>query len=267
MNITEIPQWLQNSTRLDALELGGYDIEGPIPQWLGEPNIAATLRKLALDNNKFSGEIPAVLGNLFVLDSLNLANNELTGQIPGALRDIGKPNPEFSVLQAIVLSGNAGLTGEMFLFEDAPYMRVVEFEDTDLCEPAGMDAWVEVIENTATERYPVPYFNVTGTGVSCSDLPSNVDFTDLPDRVRLGGNYPNPFNPATTIPFSIPHDMHVSLRVYNILGQHVATLVNDRRSAGRHEVRFDAVNLASGYYVYRLETEEGLMINQMLLLK
>lgn len=267
MTITEIPAWLQNSTRLDALELGGYGIEGPIPEWLGNENLAATLRRLALDDNKFSGEIPAALGNLFVLDSLNLANNELTGSIPVEFLNIGKPNPEFSVLQAIVLSGNAGLTGEMLLFEDALDMRVVEFDGTDLCVPTGFDAWADVIENTATQRYPVLYFNISTTGINCSDLPSNVEFSDLPDRVRLGGNYPNPFNPSTTIPFSLPHDMQVSLRVYNILGQHVATLVNERLTSGRHEVRFDAANLSSGYYVYRLETEEGLMINQMILLK
>lgn len=266
MNITEVPVWLQNATRLDALELGGYGIEGPIPEWLGSENIAATLNKLALDNNKFSGEIPAALGNLFVLDSLNLANNELTGVIPVELLNIGKPNPEFSVLQAIVLSGNSELTGEMPLFEDALYMRVVEFDGTDLCEPAGMGAWVDVIENTATERFPVPYHHVKGTGVAC-DVPSNIDVADLPARIWLGANYPNPFNPATAIPFSLPADMHITLRVYNILGQHVATLVNGRMSAGNHEVRFDASNISSGHYVYRLETEEGMLTSQMLLIK
>jgi beta-N-acetylhexosaminidase len=76
--------------------------------------------------------------------------------------------------------------------------------------------------------------------------------TDLPSRITLE-NYPNPFNPSTTIRYGLPERAHVSLTIYNTLGQRVTTLVNRDDGPGMHQVRFDGGNLASGVYFYRLE--------------
>ncbi len=70
---------------------------------------------------------------------------------------------------------------------------------------------------------------------------------------KLSQNYPNPFNPSTKIQFSIPEQSHVSLNIYNMLGQKVATLFSSVKSAGNYEVNFDATRLSTGIYVYRLE--------------
>jgi hypothetical protein len=75
---------------------------------------------------------------------------------------------------------------------------------------------------------------------------------ELPREYALRQNYPNPFNPSTTIRVELPHSSRVSLKVYDALGQEVATLVDEEKAAGVHDVRFDAGNLASGMYVYRL---------------
>jgi len=77
---------------------------------------------------------------------------------------------------------------------------------------------------------------------------------DLPSRFQLEQNYPNPFNPSTTIQFEIPQADFVTLEVYTLLGQEVATLVNEVRPAGRYTERFDAAGIASGVYLYRLTT-------------
>ncbi|MBD3217574.1 MAG: T9SS type A sorting domain-containing protein [candidate division Zixibacteria bacterium] len=86
-------------------------------------------------------------------------------------------------------------------------------------------------------------------------------------------NYPNPFNPATNIAFTLPAETTVSLKVYNMLGQHVETLVNEEAlSAGKHQVSWDGTNLSgnqvsSGVYFYRLETENTVISKQMILVK
>ena len=77
----------------------------------------------------------------------------------------------------------------------------------------------------------------------------------IPASFRLDQNYPNPFNPSTTIQFTLARPARVSLRVFNLLGQEVATLVDEVRTAGSHQVTFDARNLASGAYFYRLTTD------------
>ena len=81
----------------------------------------------------------------------------------------------------------------------------------------------------------------------------------------LDQNYPNPFNPSTTIRYGLPSRSHVDLTVYNTLGQQVATLVQGEQEAGFHEAVFDASGLASGVYVYRLQSGETILSRKMVL--
>jgi hypothetical protein len=74
-----------------------------------------------------------------------------------------------------------------------------------------------------------------------------------PIQYELMQNYPNPFNPSTTIEFALPNTELVTLRIYNILGEVVATLVSERLTAGKYKYDLDASNLASGVYFYKLE--------------
>ena len=89
----------------------------------------------------------------------------------------------------------------------------------------------------------------------------------LPSTVQLVGAYPNPFNPATTIAFALPEQARVTLTVYDAAGRVVATLVNGWRSAGSHKVTFDASNLASGIYLYRLTAGNFTAADKLVLLK
>ena len=107
------------------------------------------------------------------------------------------------------------------------------------------------------------------------DLPLGIeDENSIPKEYALEQNYPNPFNPSTVIEYSIPvvdakfaSTTNVTLKVYDILGNEVSTLVNKKQSPGNYEVEFDASSLSSGIYFYRLISGKYLKIKKMLLLK
>ena len=90
---------------------------------------------------------------------------------------------------------------------------------------------------------------------------------DIPTTYSLSQNYPNPFNPSTKIEYSLPEASMVRLSIYNSLGQEVATLVNSNLSAGKYSVDFNAANLSSGIYFYRLQSEKFNAVKKMMLLK
>ena len=102
-----------------------------------------------------------------------------------------------------------------------------------------------------------------------ADITTDVkEITDLvPVAFELGQNYPNPFNPSTTIKFSVPEAGLVTLRVFNLLGQEVATLLNSEKTAGVYEATFDASTLSSGIYFYTLEAKNFSSTKKMVLLK
>jgi len=89
----------------------------------------------------------------------------------------------------------------------------------------------------------------------------------LPDTYRLSQNYPNPFNPSTTIECDLPEEGFVSLKVYDLLGREVRTLVQGSHEAGRFTVTFTADGLPSGLYIYRLQTPTFIDVKRMLLIK
>lgn len=94
----------------------------------------------------------------------------------------------------------------------------------------------------------------------------------LPTSFELFRNYPNPFNPSTTIKYNLKNETKVSLQVYNVLGQHVRTLVSGTQNAGRYEVIWDGKNdlgnhVSTGVYIYRIEAENFIKSHKMMLLK
>jgi len=87
-----------------------------------------------------------------------------------------------------------------------------------------------------------------------SDI-KDIKFTPQPSRINLRQNYPNPFNPSTSIEFSLPKSEFVTLRVYNILGEEVVTLVSEKLNAGNYNYGWDATGFASGIYIYQLKAK------------
>jgi len=100
-------------------------------------------------------------------------------------------------------------------------------------------------------------------------MPTSINEADalVPRHFALQPNYPNPFNPSTTIRYAVPASQHVTLRIYDLLGRPVATLVDGWQQAGRYTASFDATHLASGVYLYRLEAGDFVETRTMLLVK
>ncbi|MCX8009721.1 MAG: T9SS type A sorting domain-containing protein, partial [Ignavibacteria bacterium] len=107
-------------------------------------------------------------------------------------------------------------------------------------------------------------FNLTIImGPKLTDVSSVV----TPKTFELSQNYPNPFNPSTRIKYQIPSDSYVNLEVFNVVGQKVATLVNTEKKAGYYEVTFDAKDLQSGVYFFKLTAGDFVSTKKMMLLK
>ncbi|MBL1211976.1 MAG: T9SS type A sorting domain-containing protein [Ignavibacteriae bacterium] len=103
-----------------------------------------------------------------------------------------------------------------------------------------------------------------------SDFGVVVDVKDevvIPEEYSLAQNYPNPFNPSTTIEYTMPEAGLVKIVVYNVLGQEIVSLVNQMKSQGSHKVTFDASNLPSGIYFYKMESNNFVQTKKLMLLK
>lgn len=95
----------------------------------------------------------------------------------------------------------------------------------------------------------------------------NENILSTPEDYFLGQNFPNPFNPIATIQYSIPQRSNVTLKVYDVLGNEVATLVNEEKERGVYTVNFNAIGLASGMYLYRLQVGSFIETKKMILLR
>lgn len=136
--------------------------------------------------------------------------------------------------------------------------------NTDLLTPiATVSGSVFQISDQDVEAGITYYYVVVGTdkggnkGISNEDAASvtGVGESLVPDKYSLSNNYPNPFNPSTTIKFGLPVDANVTMKVFDILGQEVTTLISNTMKAGYHTFNFDASKLMSGMYIYRINAE------------
>lgn len=156
-----------------------------------------------------------------------------------------------SVSRTVTVDPSSHVT--MSLPGSIPYYDI--FADTSAAYPGAFDVTVPPYETVIYITSADPGF----TTPSLPPLPYGAVYTaaereELPVSVKLSRNYPNPFNPETTIEYTLPRAETVRLVVYDLLGREIARLVDGLRPAGRHQIRFRAGELPSGTYVYRLET-------------
>ena len=119
--------------------------------------------------------------------------------------------------------------------------------------------------------YCEPHGGPGGTGMSgviIVEDPVSVPEKELfVNEFRIEQNYPNPFNPSTKISFNVPQESFVKVKVYDIIGNEITTLVNEVKSAGYYEVEFVAENLSSGIYIYQLRANDFIQTKKMILLR
>lgn len=141
------------------------------------------------------------------------------------------------------------------------------YVDYTFLAKSGTFLTVSVADGSGASGGTVQAEDVTwayGSGGGTSDV-KRID--KLANDFSLAQNYPNPFNPTTNIEYSIPQQEHVSLKVYDILGKEVASLVNDELSAGVYNVSFDGSNLSSGIYLYTLTAGNFVATKKLMLVK
>jgi len=125
---------------------------------------------------------------------------------------------------------------------------------------------VTAVDNTSKES--VPSDSVVTTTISALQDKINITTNNkIPDEYLLNQNYPNPFNPTTRIDFSLKENGIISLKVYDLLGRDVATLLNEQKPAGTYSVEFNATNLPSGIYFYTLTSGKFMATKKLILLK
>jgi Secretion system C-terminal sorting domain/Beta-propeller repeat len=229
---------------------------------LYEPNVAQAVVVDNSDNVYITGELA----------------DEGTGEDFGTIKYSQNITPvELTTFTASVIRNNVVLIWKTAAETNN---RGFEVQRSD----AGGKSWEKIgfVQGNGTTTQPQQY-TYTDKNVSSSKYTyrlKQIDFDgtfkyskeievngNVPLQFALGQNYPNPFNPTTQVEYSIPKEGFVNLTVYNTLGQQVANLVNRNMKAGEYHITFDASNLASGVYFYRLKAGSFIQTKKMILLK
>lgn len=174
------------------------------------------------------------------------------------------PNPVYYRFQYVAMDDD-GQPLSYSLLSGAANMSITNdgaFSWAPALDQAGKSyvVTVQVTDGTLTAT--------TTTVITASAFITGVeDFSGVPTEFSLMQNYPNPFNPTTSIRFALPNESSVRLTVFNMLGQEVSTLIQGTMAAGFHKVEFDASNLNSGMYIYRIEAGKYVSVRKMLLMK
>ncbi|MGA9408291.1 MAG: T9SS type A sorting domain-containing protein, partial [Bacteroidota bacterium] len=160
---------------------------------------------------------------------------------------------------------NAGFDIERRLVSSEQWTKIGTVPGAGTSNSPHTYSYTDKIETAGTYSYRLKQVDHNGAFVYSQAVQVTVA---APKVLALSQNYPEPFNPSTTIQFTLPSDGHATLKVYNVLGQEVATLFNGEATAGsNHQVQFDASNLSSGIYFSRLDFGGRMQVKKMLLLK
>jgi len=199
-------------------------------------------------------------------------NDEFLIQVSGMNYEYSISLPPYSRLTNATIDGNPvdpsatySITTNEFVLEVMQLLLGMQPSNVYLYEDlTEFEVVVDYIVSQGT-IYPTTECRIT-------DLQEEGDNTNFPDEFVLSQNYPNPFNPSTTIKYEIPgqamnDNVHVQLRVYDILGREVAVLVNEQQKSGYYEIEWNAAELSSGIYLYQLLAGKSVLVKKLMLMK
>lgn len=208
-------------------------------------------------------------GGQFVLESGATIGTALAGGLAEVFADV-QGEVTLSPEGGFLFNGSEPQVTSTRMPETVAEIIIDNAEGVTLSQETTVTSRVRLLSGVFDNTIPFtlgPDAEVSLEGGSLLHAVSNEDDGSLPSRFFVDQNYPNPFNPSTTIRFGITQHSHVSVKVYNALGQHVMTLVDGAMPAGSHEITADFTDLTTGIYLYRVVTESSAMTRQMVLIK
>ncbi|MEX0721465.1 MAG: T9SS type A sorting domain-containing protein [Balneolaceae bacterium] len=146
--------------------------------------------------------------------------------------------------------------------EEGESLNIIGLTTSEMQTQSSFEGWDFEDTWSIEEGEGYPYLQSNPENIAASN-----EKTYYPEKFALLQNYPNPFNPMTNISYSLPKAAQVHLQVFDMLGRNVATLVNERKAAGRYTVRFEAGNLSSGMYIYRIDAGNFVQTRKLMLIK
>ena len=289
---------------LQGLHFGGNGLTS-LPEGVFER--LGNLQSLSLNNNDLASLPEAIFEGLENLQWLDFRSNELVSLPDGVfagranLRDLylnDNPGSPFDLSIEVIETPRPGeiaisiplgmpFTGEITLSAEGGMVSpakitiptgATSIEDINVTRNANNSGTIEV--NVASfPRFPVEnqgrYSNQLIQGLQFSsiplvipgNIPTSTEFEEIPETLTLHTNYPNPFNPQTTIDYALPSSTHVRLVVYDMTGKTVSILVDGEQVQGQHTVNFRADHLPTGTYIYRLTANGETRTRKMTLIR
>lgn len=240
--------------------------------------------RLSNNNLPIAGiEIPMhkTMGDI-TIDSISFEGNMAPSGFYGAVNPFGAIDDTFKVSilqefgQSPTISASEGLLATIHFsvsptaFDGVIYIDSIYTIDSLPLSGGGYTILINQVNASDPSGLYVYYPDYIGGSITVGN-PTDIEDNDieksLPTNFTLAQNYPNPFNPSTIIAFALPEASQVRLEVFNILGQSVDVLVDQRLSAGVHEITYEAGKNPSGVYFYRLSHNAGIETKKMTLLK
>jgi len=215
----------------------------------------------------------------YVIKDSNLVYEDLLPRIPtdaiskllyklnAQIGEVWKSDPVEKWIAKVVTIDSKMIFGKQMIYKEISYGRVTVNSDTIWWNTRTLAQGFGLIDAQLEPMAPV-YLNGTIIGGVQWGFIVNVHETAiLPDEFILRQNFPNPFNPTTTISFSIPKRLLIRMKVFDVLGRELAILFEGYKEKGTHVVLWNASLYSSGIYFYRLETEEGILTKKLILTK